>query len=116
MSVLARSLLPFFFSCCPSRLAFLSFPTRRSSDLDLFRCEPATLRSHWVLVVMDQFTRRIIGFGVHAGTVDGGGVCVWTKVTIRSRSPMSEYIRQFIVNTARCLAPGGVRSKLAEAF
>src|SRR5215472_11883708 len=34
---------------------------------DLFRCESATLRTHWVLVVMDQFTRRIIGFGVHNG-------------------------------------------------
>jgi putative transposase len=36
-------------------------------NMDLFRCESATLRSHWVLVVMDQYTRRIIGFGVHAG-------------------------------------------------
>jgi transposase InsO family protein len=27
------------------------------------------LRTYWVLVVMDQFTRRIIGFGVHR--VDG---------------------------------------------
>jgi len=34
---------------------------------DLFRCEWATLRTHWVLVVMDQFTRRVIGFGVHGG-------------------------------------------------
>ena len=33
--------------------------------MDLFRCESATLRTHWVLVVMDQYTRRIIGFGVH---------------------------------------------------
>ena len=27
---------------------------------DLFRCESASLRTHWVLVVMDQFSRRII--------------------------------------------------------
>jgi transposase InsO family protein len=33
------------------------------------------LRTHWVLVVMDQYTRRIIGFGVHAGTVDGVALC-----------------------------------------
>jgi transposase InsO family protein len=33
------------------------------------------LNTHWVLVVMDQFTRRIIGFGVHAGVVDGIAVC-----------------------------------------
>jgi hypothetical protein len=28
-------------------------------SLDLFRCESATLRTHWVLVVMDQFTLPI---------------------------------------------------------
>ena len=27
------------------------------------------------MVVMDQFTRRIIGFAVHAGNVDGPAVC-----------------------------------------
>ena len=42
---------------------------------DLFRCESATLRTHWVLVVMDQFTRRIIGFGVHRGGVGGVALC-----------------------------------------
>jgi hypothetical protein len=26
-------------------------------------------------VVMDQYPRRIIGFGVHAGTVDGVALC-----------------------------------------
>jgi transposase len=31
-------------------------------SMDLFQCESATLRTHWVLVVMDQYTRRIIGF------------------------------------------------------
>src|SRR5215471_4380188 len=34
-----------------------------------------SLRTHWVLVVMDQFTRRIIGFGIHRGTVDGPSLC-----------------------------------------
>jgi hypothetical protein len=28
-----------------------------------------------VLVVMDQFTRRIIGFGIHTGAVDGIALC-----------------------------------------
>ena len=44
-------------------------------SIDLFRCESIHLKSHWVLVVMDQFTRRIIGFGVHAGDVDGIALC-----------------------------------------
>jgi len=38
-------------------------------SMDLFQCESATLRTQWALVVMDQYTRRIIGFGVHAGKV-----------------------------------------------
>jgi len=42
---------------------------------DLFRCESMLLKSHWVLVVTDQFTRRIIGFGVHSGFVDGVALC-----------------------------------------
>ena len=33
------------------------------------------LKSHWVLVVMDQYTRRIIGFAVHVGDVDGVMLC-----------------------------------------
>ena len=38
---------------------------------DLFRCESATLRTHWVLVVRGQFTRRMVGFGVQGAIVDG---------------------------------------------
>ena len=44
-------------------------------SLDLFRCESILLKSHWILVVMDQYTRRIIGFGVCAGDVDGQVLC-----------------------------------------
>ena len=52
---------------------------------DLFRCESATLRTHWVLVVMDQFTRRIIGFGVHSGVVDGVALCCMFHRAIRGQ-------------------------------
>ena len=52
---------------------------------DLFRCESATLRTHWVLVVMDQFTRRIIGFGVHRGIVDGVALCRMFHRAIRGQ-------------------------------
>ena len=43
--------------------------------MDLFQVESILLQTHWVLVVMDQFARRIIGFGVHAGAVDGVALC-----------------------------------------
>src|SRR6266571_1569717 len=55
----------------PSWLTFIGHMKDSLWSLDLFRCESATLRTYWVLVVMDQYTRRIIGFGVHAGAVDG---------------------------------------------
>ncbi len=55
----------------PSWLTFLGHRKDSLWSCDLFRCESATLRTHWVLVVMDQFTRRIVGFGVHRGAVDG---------------------------------------------
>ncbi len=59
----------------PSWLTFIGHAKDSLWSLDLFRCESATLRTHWVLVVMDQFTRRIVGFGVHRGIVDGLALC-----------------------------------------
>ena len=43
--------------------------------MDLFRCESIVLRSYWVLAVIDQFTRRLVGFGVHRGSVTSADVC-----------------------------------------
>src|SRR5260370_15432269 len=62
------------------------------STMDLFRCASATLRSHWVLVVMDQYTRRIIGFGVHAGTLNGVALCRMFNRAIRGQLWMRKYI------------------------
>jgi len=44
-------------------------------ERDLFRVESILIKSYWVLVVMDIFTRRIIGFGVAAANLDGLQVC-----------------------------------------
>jgi hypothetical protein len=35
---------------------------------------------------MDQFTRRIIGFGVHSGIVDGVALCRMFRRAIRGQS------------------------------
>ena len=59
----------------PSWLTFIGHMKDSLWSVDLFRCESILLKTHWVLVVMDQFTRRIIGFGVHAGDVDGIALC-----------------------------------------
>jgi hypothetical protein len=59
----------------PSWLSFIGHTKDSLWSVDLFRCESIVLRSYWVLVVMDQFTRRLVGFGVHGGTVTGADVC-----------------------------------------
>ena len=61
-------------------------------SMDLFRCESVTLRTHWVLVVMDQYTRRLIGFGVHAGTVDGVALCRMFNRAIRGQRWLPKYL------------------------
>ena len=58
-------------SAGPSWLTFIGHLRDSLWSCDLFRCESATLRAPRVLVAMDQFTRRIIGFGVHSGAMDG---------------------------------------------
>src|SRR6202165_3573301 len=65
--ILAHHYLPGQDSGGPSWLTFLGQMKDSLWSMDLFSCESATLRSHWVLVVMDQYTRPNIGFGLHAG-------------------------------------------------
>jgi transposase InsO family protein len=73
--ILATHFHPEFGSGGPSWLSFIGNAKDSLWSLDLFRCESAILRTHWVLVVMDQFTRRIVGFAVHRGVVDGLALC-----------------------------------------
>ena len=59
----------------PSWLTTIGHTRDSLWSVDLFRCESILLTSHWVMVVMDQYTRRIIGFSVHSGNVDGPALC-----------------------------------------
>lgn len=69
----------------PSWLTFLGHTKDSLWSVDLFRCESILLKTHWVLVVMNQFTRRIIGFGVHAGDVDGLASCRMFNTAISTK-------------------------------
>jgi putative transposase len=71
----------------PSWLTVLGHAKDSLWSLDLFRCESAVLRTHWVLVVMDHCTRRIVGFGVHRGVVDGVGLCRMFNRATRGQTP-----------------------------
>ena len=76
----------------PSWLTFRGHMKDSLWSIYLFRCESGTLRTRWVLVVMDQYSRRIIGFGVHAGTVDGGALCQMFNRAIRGQRGMPKYL------------------------
>jgi len=59
----------------PSWLTLIAQSKESLWSVDLFRCESILLRSFWVMVVIDVFTRRIIGFGVDRADIDGVSVC-----------------------------------------
>src|SRR6266852_5445649 len=59
----------------PSWLTLIAHAKDSVWSVDLFRVESILLRSHWVMLVMDGFTRRIIGFGIAPACMDGVSVC-----------------------------------------
>jgi transposase InsO family protein len=75
----------------PSWLTVIGHAKDSLWSVDLFRCESILLKTHWVLVVMDQFTRRIIGFAVHVGDVDGLSLCHMFNRVI-SRHALARYL------------------------
>ena len=86
--VLAKHLQPGPGGGGPSWLTVIGHARDSLWSADLFRCESILLKSHWVLVVMDQYTRRIIGFAVHVGDVDGVTLCrMFNRVISRQSLP-----------------------------
>jgi hypothetical protein len=86
--VLAKHYRPTLCGNGPSWLTFIGHMKDSLWSIDLFCCESILLRSHWVLVVMDLYTRRIVGFGVHVGCVDGITLRVmFNKAISRKGSP-----------------------------
>ena len=72
----------------PSWLSFIGNSIDSLWSIDLFRCESILLKSHWVLVVMDQWNRKLVGFSVHAGPVDGPTVCrMFNSIMNNTRKP-----------------------------
>jgi transposase InsO family protein len=83
--VLAKNHRPLPGGTGRSWLSFIGHTTDSLWSVDLFRCESIVLRSYWVLVVMDQFTRRLVGIAVHGGTVTGVDVCRMFNAAIHGR-------------------------------
>ena len=59
----------------PSWLTFLGHTKDSLWSVDLVRCESLLVKTHWLMVLMDHCTRRIVGFAVQAGVLDGPSVC-----------------------------------------
>jgi len=57
----------------PSWLSLIGNMKDSLWSIDFFRCESIHLKSHWVMLLMDQFTRSIIGFAVHKGNLNSIG-------------------------------------------
>lgn len=73
----------------PSWLTFIGHMKDSLWSVDLFCCESIALQTYWVLVVTDQYSRRIIGFGIQPiqpGVVDGLALCRMFRQAIRGGS------------------------------
>lgn len=71
----------------PSWLATIGHIKDSLWSMDLFRCESLLLKSFWVLLVMDVFTRRIVGIGVEPADIDGITVCRMFNHAIAGQRP-----------------------------
>jgi len=56
-------------------------------SVDFFRCESILLKGYWIMVVMNIFTRRIVGFGVAPGGLDGPVICRMFNRLIAKQTP-----------------------------
>jgi len=95
----------------PSWLTFIAHMKDSLWSVDLFRCESAALQTYWVLVVMDQFTRRIVGFGIQRGIVDGLALCRMQSSDSRSRAAGVCQLRSRSVVSVSLMARESARAR-----
>ena len=71
----------------PSWLTVIGHAKDSLWSVDFFRCESMLLKSYWIMVMMDVFTRRIIGFGVAPADLDGPVICRMFNRAIAKQTP-----------------------------
>ena len=112
--VLARHYQPRPDASGPSWLTFLGHLKDSLLSVDLFRCESAVLRTRGILVVMDPYTRRMMGFGLHAGAVNGMALGRMFNHAIGGHRSMPNYLSSDHDPVYRSLQPahpGGDRNQ-----
>jgi putative transposase len=75
----------------PSWLTFLGYMKDSLWSVDLFRCESIALKSYWVMLLMDQFNRGIVGISVRAADINGVDVCCMFN-SIITKQALPKYI------------------------
>jgi putative transposase len=71
----------------PSWLTVIGHAKDSLWSVAFFRCESILLKSYWIMIVMEVFTRRIIGFGVAPADLDGPVVCRMFNRAIAQQTP-----------------------------
>lgn len=72
----------------PSCLTIIASAKDSLWSVNLFRCESILLRTHGVMVVLELFTRRLVGFGVEAADANGVPVCrMFNHATAQQSTP-----------------------------
>ena len=89
--ILAKHYRPDHGAGGPSWLSFIGHAKDSLWSVDLFRCESILLRSYWVMVVMDVFTRRIVGFSLEPANIDGVSVCRMFNRAVAGQ-PLPKYL------------------------
>lgn len=70
----------------PSWLTFIGHMKDSLLSIDFFRFESINLQTHWVMIVIDQFTRKIIGFAVRQGDLSGFDICCMLNKIIADKT------------------------------
>ncbi len=72
----------------PSWLTFIGHAKDSLRSVNLFHCESILQKPYWEMLMIDIYTRRIIGFSVHTGNTDGIAVCcMFNKIIAKKVTP-----------------------------
>jgi len=66
--------------------------SRGAGPIDFFKCESISLTTHTVMAVIDQFSRQIIGFAIHAGDPSRIDTCRMFNSIISGKSKLPKYL------------------------
>lgn len=76
----------------PSWLTFIGNMTDSLWSIDFLKCESITMKTYTVMAVIDQFSRRIVGFAIHAGDPSGIDICRMFNSVISEQSRLPSYL------------------------